>query len=240
MKAVNLIPLDARRGSSAPTRSGGAVYGLLGVLGVLALIAVLYGMSSRNLAAQEQELAQLTAASVGGAEAAAALEPYVRFGQIADEREQTVETIAGQRFDWGLAMRELARVLPVDVDLVSIDGTRQGASAAAGTPAGGAAAGSPQITMIGCADSQASVALLLARLRAIRGVERVRLESSAKAGATGGSAGASGDCRGDDADRPQFTLAVIFRPDDVESPAAADGAAPAAQTGQPGTEEGSS
>lgn len=241
MKAVNLIPMDARRGAGAPDRSGGAVYGVLGVLGVLAVLAVLYGLSARSLNTQEQELAQLTADSTTGVAAAAALEPYVRFGQIADEREQTVVTIADQRFDWGLAMREIARVLPGNVDLVSLDGTRQGATAAAGSDPAAAAAGAPQVTMTGCATSQASVALLMARLRAIQGVDRVRLESSSKGGeSTGASAG--GDCRGGNAEKPQFTMAVIFRASDPAASAQAGGAAePAAQSGAAtAPEEGSS
>lgn len=242
MKAVNLIPLDSRRGAGAPDRSGGAVYGVIGVLGVLALIAVMYGLTARSLNTQEQELAQLTADSTAGVEAAAALEPYVRFGQIADEREQTVITIADQRFDWGLAMREIARVLPANVDLVSLDGTRQGVTAAAGSNAGTASAGAPQITMTGCASSQASVALLLARLRAIQGVDRVRLESSSKGGEAGAGASSGGDCRGGDDEKPQFTLAVIFRTSDTTASAQAGSAAAPATQSAPATapEEGSS
>lgn len=238
MKAVNLIPMDARRGAGAPSRSGGAVYGVLGVLGVLAIIAVLFGLTSRTLNGKDQELAQLTADGAGGAAAAAALEPYVRFGQIADEREQTVETIADQRFDWGLAMRELARVLPEDVDLVAIDGTRDGSDAAAGASTASAAVGSPKLTLTGCAVSQGDVALLLARLRAMKGVERVTLQSSSKGGATGGG-GDGGDCRGDKADKPQFTLAVVYRADDDQAAQQA-GATPAADAGQAATQEGSS
>ncbi|MGK2939618.1 MAG: PilN domain-containing protein [Solirubrobacteraceae bacterium] len=241
MKAVNLIPMDSRRGAGAPDRSGGAVYGVLGVLGVLAVIAVMYGLTTRSLNTQEQELAQLTADSATGVEAAAALEPYVRFGQIADEREQTVITIADQRFDWGLAMREIARVLPGNVDLVSLDGTRQGVTAAAGSDPAAAAVGAPQITMTGCATSQASVALLMARLRAMQGVDRVRLESSSKGGAAGAGASSGGDCRGGDEEKPQFTLAVIFRTDDTAASAQAGStAAPAAQSGESAPEEGSS
>ncbi len=242
MRAVNLIPMDSRRGAGAPSRSGGAVYGLLGVLGVLAMIAVLYGLSARSLATQEQTLQQLTADSASATTAAAALEPYVKFGTIADQREQTVETIASQRFDWGLALREIARVLPDEVDLVSIDGQRAAATAAAGSDASTAAVGAPQISMVGCADSQASVALLMARLRAIRDVERVRLASSSKGGAaTGGSSSNGGDCSGGDADKPQFTMDIIFvnetvaaAPGGTAEPAA-DPAAAAA-----GTQEGSS
>lgn len=248
MKAVNLIPLDARRGSDAPSRSGGAVYGVLAILGVLAVIAVVYGMSARSLSTQEQTLQQLQADGATGAGAAAALQPYVRFGQIADEREQTVITIAGQRFDWGLAMREIARVLPDEVDLLSVDGQRRGTTPGATPEVAGAAAGAPQITLIGCTTSQASVALLMARLRAIAGVDRVKLESSTKGEAGGGGGtGSTGDCRGGNQNKPQFTMIVLFRSDDpaAQAATAAPGAAPAAATGDPaaatsGTEEGAS
>ena len=93
--------------------------------------------------------------------------------------------------------------------------------------------------------SQSSVALLMARLRAISGVDRVKLQASTK-GETeggGGGAGGSGDCRAGDQDKPQFTLIVLFRSDDpaAQAATAAPGAAPAAATPAPsGTEEGAS
>lgn len=205
MRAVNLIPVDARRGAGAPSRSNGAVYGVLGILGVLALVAVLYGLSARTVNQREAELQALDAQTVDAIARAEQLAPYSKFVKMAKDRETTVTAIAGLRFDWGVALREIARVVPADIDLTSLTGSRGGDA-----NAGAAAAATPQFQIVGCAASQADVAVFLARLRAIDGVERVRLDTSAKADGTSDAGPVSGeDCR-EQAGDAQFTAVVFF------------------------------
>lgn len=218
MKAVNLIPLDERRGADAPSRSGGAVYGVLGILGVLAVAATLYGLALRNADQQQAELERLTAGTTQAETKAAALAPYSKFQKVAAEREQTVLTITDQRFDWGPALREIARVVPDEVDLSTLTGSRGGDASATASAVPGA---TPQFQLVGCAASQSDVALLLARLRAIDGVERVRLDTSAKSegGQNAGQSGGSADCRKRAGDA-QFTAVVFFGDAGGSAPAA--------------------
>jgi hypothetical protein len=66
----------------------------------------------------------------------------------------------------------------------------------------------PTFTLSGCATTQREVAVMLERLRLIDGVNEVKLESSTKSGASGGSAGA-GACPKDAA---VFTASMTFAP----------------------------
>lgn len=236
MKAVNLIPVDARRGAGAPSRSGGLVYGVLGLLGVLAVVAVLYGMSARTVAQREAELDTLNQEAAQSETQVNALAAYSRFAKLSQDRTATVTLIAGQRFDWGVALRELATVVPSNVDLVTITASRGDAAAAAGA-AGAAPSVAPQFKLAGCAASQSAVALLLARLRAIDGVESVQLENAAKAEQSG-SAGPAGstDCREADNDT-LFSIIVSYEA--IGAPTvsgAAPAPAPANTEGQSGAQ----
>lgn len=210
MRAVNLIPSDARRGADAPSRSGGLVYGVLGLLGVVAVVALAYGLAAHSVDEKEAQLQQLTADSAAAEAQATKLSAYTKFSQMSKERATTVTAIADARFDWGRALREIARVVPGPVDLVSLTGSK-GGDANANADAAAAAGATPQFQLIGCASSQSAVALLLARLRAIQGVDRVRLDTSAKADSSsgGGSAPSGGDCRKDESDT-QFTATIFF------------------------------
>lgn len=230
MRAVNLIPHDARRGAGAPSRSGGLVYGVLGILGVLALVAVVYGLSVRTVVQREAQLDALNQQAARSQTEVNALAAYSRFAKISEERTATVTQIAGQRFDWGVALRELATVVPANVDLVSIAASRGDAAAASGA-AGAEASVAPQFKLAGCAASQSAVALLLARLRAIDGVDRVVLETAAK-GEEGGTAGPVGgaDCREAKNDA-LFSIIVAYEASGA--PNVSGGTlAPAAQSGQ--------
>lgn len=135
-------------------------------------------------------------------------------------------------------MRQLARVLPPDVSLVSLSG-----SVAPGVTAGGggggeslrAAINAPAIDLKGCASSQAQVSRVMSRLRRMTDVTKVALSSSEKAeqetgAAAGGAAAASADdCRAGSDHRPQFIITVFFKPLLGATPTA-PGAAPAPAT----------
>ena len=68
----------------------------------------------------------------------------------------------------------------------------------------------PTMTLSGCAKSQATVALMLQRLRLIDGASKVALQSSAKTASAGASAGsaATGTCAGG----PTFSATLTFQP----------------------------
>lgn len=103
--------------------------------------------------------------------------------------------------------------------------TGAGAAVTSATPPGSV----PTMTLSGCAKSQATVALMLQRLRLIDGASKVALQSSAKtaktAGAGAGSA-ASGSCAGD----ASFSATLTFEPL-PNAPAAKGGAELTSVTG---------
>ncbi len=237
MRAVNLIPADQRVGASVGAgRSGGAVYAVLGLLGGLAVMALLYGRADHQISSSRAEVATLTARAQREQARVSVLTPYTSFVQMREQREQAVSTLVDSRFDWAQTFRELGRVLPAGkVSLTSVDGTVGSSSGAGATTAAaaqppatgatgatsttGAAAGAtvtsatppgsvPTFTLVGCAVSQAEVALMLERLRLIVGVSEVSLQSSTQssASAAGGGAG-SGSCG---SGNPTFTAQVVF------------------------------
>ena len=89
--------------------------------------------------------------------------------------------LAGHRFDWEQALRDLSRAIPADVTLSELTGNvldRRGRRRQLGLRGAIAA---PAITLKGCTDTQHDVARLMARLRNVDGVTRVSLAKSEKA-----------------------------------------------------------
>lgn len=240
MKAVNLIPLESRRGSGGPGKSGGAVYGLLGVLGLLVVLACAFAVSNKSVKDRQAELA-VAQRDVAAAEAkAGALAPYTQFAALRANRVQTVRSLAASRFDWAHALREVSRTIPTNAWLTSLSGTiAPGAGGGGGTGAGGLRASLPvpAFEVVGCTTSHRSVSRVIARLRQIDGVQRVSLSTSEKAdtasggGGGGSTAGGSSDCRNGSDRFPKFELVVFFKPVEVApaTPAATPGS-PAATT----------
>ena len=72
---------------------------------------------------------------------------------------------------------DLARAVPADVTLLSLNGDISTASGGSGIRS---AISAPAITVTGCAPGQTEVARLMARLRDIDGVSRVSLSKSAE------------------------------------------------------------
>jgi Tfp pilus assembly protein PilN len=186
VRAVNLLPPDTRGASKAsaelaagPEAKGGT--GAFVVLGVLAAcVAGVAGIvltdntikqhnADLDRVAQEQQVLQ---AQVNK------LKPYADFDVAAKARVQTVRDLAGSRFDWEQALRDLSRAIPQDVSLRQLSGD---ISTDAGGQGGSlrSAISAPAITVSGCAPGQTQVARLMARLRDIDGVTRVSLAKSA-------------------------------------------------------------
>jgi Tfp pilus assembly protein PilN len=237
MKAVNLIPLEERRGPGAGGRSGGAAYGILGVLGVLVLMAAAWTLTGKTVNDRKTQLANVEQQASATEAQASKLAAYATFADLRKNRAETVASIARSRFDWAHVMHEVARVIPPDTHLTSLSGT---VSPSAQAPNGGGAAlalrGSnpgPAIDIVGCANGQANVSRMMSRLRLIDGVTHVTLAESTKndsvvAGATGASGGNGDDCRYNDA-IAQFDVLILFNaPPAAAAPATT--AAPAAGT----------
>jgi hypothetical protein len=256
MRAVNLLPSEERAGAGAGAgRSGGAVYAVLGLLGGLAVMALLYGRADHQISSRTAEVSSLTARAQQEQARAGVLAPYTSFVQMREQREQAVATLVDSRFDWAQTFRELGRVLPPGkVSLTSVDGTVGSSSGSGSTPGAaakapatgasgatsgtGAAASSavtsatppgsvPTFTLVGCAVSQAEVALMLQRLRLIDGVSEVSLQSSTQSSSSSaGGAGGGVSGGGCESGNPAFTAQVVFDalPSIPHAPSASGGA----------------
>jgi Tfp pilus assembly protein PilN len=224
VRAVNLIPVDQRRGAGGPGRSGGAVYFVLGGLALLLIAATVYALTANQVSSRKDELAKLQSETQVAQTQASALAPYRKFAALKQARLQTISSLARSRFDWEQVMRKLAVVIPSDVWLTSLVGTVSPDVAVESNASGGASGDSglrgampvPAVELTGCTTGQAQVSRFMSSLRVIDGVSRVSLASSEKSD-TAGSSGSSNttstgstDCRNGSTEYPQFDLVVFF------------------------------
>ncbi|HWC85692.1 MAG TPA: hypothetical protein VG388_04085 [Solirubrobacteraceae bacterium] len=227
MRAVNLIPSDARRGGSgAPGRSGGSVYVLLAALAIAVGLLALYVTTTNRISDQRAKVTTLQAQAAAAQDSAGKLAPYVQFAQLAQTRAATIRGIASSRFDWRAALAGLARVVPANTSLQSLAGSVvPGVGSGGGSSGGSGLRGdiqAPAFQISGCTGSQDDVARLISRLRLIDGVTRVSLQDSQKSGgaqagaavSTTGSGAVSGGGGGQGcgANKPTFDLVVFFQP----------------------------
>jgi len=246
MKAVNLLPADARPSkrstgrTRAPSPRGPLPVGPLAVLSVLAALVVavvLLSLAGNRVREHESRLAAVKAQEQIAQAQIARLQAYGTFRQLASDRLSTVRQLAGSRFDWEQTLRDLSRAMPADVTVDNITGT-----VAPGARAGGTSSANPlralrevpAIEITGCTRDQDSVARLMARLRGVRGVSRVSLAKSAKednlaSGTTLGAGAVAVGCgRGS---KPKFQLVMFFEAAGATIPAG--GTATPAASGTP-------
>jgi len=231
MRPVNLIPLEERRGQHAPLRSGPLAYLLVGALvAALAAITALV-LVGNQIDEREAEVTELTREDKAAAAKAVRLSAFTEFRNLAEQRVETVASLADSRFDWERVMRELALILPDDAWLT---GMTASASASVGVSGGGSglrgAVPGPALELSGCAAGQESVAGFVTALKDIEGVTRVAVQASELAkkdsgGGGGGSGGGGEECRTREF-IAKFEIVVAF--DAAPVPVtASEGAAPA-------------
>lgn len=221
MKAVNLIPADARKrgaGTSSPVQY--ASYGLFGVLAAVLVLVVVYVLASNTVTSRQAQLTTLQAEVSQAQAEAARLGDYTQFQQLAHTRLQTVEGIAATRFDWHAALADLSRVVPANTSLQSLTAT-VAPGASSGTGGIGASSGlrsaisAPAFEMTGCTASQDDVARLMSRLRLISGVARVTLAQSEKSDSGQAASAVStpvAGATGCGPNKPTFDVIVFFQP----------------------------
>jgi Tfp pilus assembly protein PilN len=208
VKAVNLIPRDARRGGASPSLGSlGPSHMLLALLAVAVAMVTLYVLSNNTVTPRTAQLASLHQQVSSMQAQVARLDSYQKFEKLAQAREATVQQIAAGRFDWKSTLSDLSKVVPPKTTFQSLVATVSSTTSSGG--AGGGAAGNvradinaPAFTIKGCTGSQDEVAQLMARLKLIRGVQRVTLEDS-----TQGASASTVSCHG-----PTFDLVVFFQP----------------------------
>jgi Tfp pilus assembly protein PilN len=217
MRPVNLIPLEERRGEQRPLRSGPLAYILLG-----ALVAVLAGVTAlvlvgNQIEEREAQITELTREDEAAAAKAARLSPFVEFRNLAEQRVETVSSLADSRFDWERVMRELALILPEDAWLTGLTASASADSGVSGGGSGGlrGTIAGPALELSGCAAGQESVAGFVTTLKDIEGVTRVAVQSSelpekGKSGeGDGGGSGGGEECRTRDF-IAKFQIVVAF------------------------------
>jgi Tfp pilus assembly protein PilN len=209
VRAVNLIPRDARRGGASPSLNNlGPSHLLLGLLTIAVAMVTLYVLSNNTVSQRKAQLASLNQQMSTMQAQVNRLQSYEKFEKLAQAREATVQQIANGRFPWKDALTDLAKVVPPKTVFQSLTATVSSTTNTTGS-AGGSLRGAinaPAFTIKGCTGSQDEVAQLMGRLKLINGVDRVSLEDSTGSG-SGGSAGASAACAG-----PTFDMVVFFQP----------------------------
>jgi Tfp pilus assembly protein PilN len=221
MKAVNLLPPDQRGASSkasavpAASQPGGAgAYAVLGALAIGVVAAAGLVLTGNNIKDRQAQLDALTAREQAVQAQVGDLKPYADFATLAASRVATVMDLAGRRFDWENALRDLSRAIPANVTLTTMTGSVSPESGGTGGSALRGAISAPAITLAGCTASQPAVAKLMARLRTVDGVTRVSLAKSTKAPAApaqvadSAPAGASAGCRSGES--PTFEMVAFF------------------------------
>ena len=207
MNAVNLIPLERRRGE-APSLPGIPFIGLVAAL-VIALGATFVYVGARNqVSTRSSELSHVQAGTAAWSASAARYAPA-----IATLKQQTkgfvqLGALLGERANWSLLLGQIAGVMPARAQLSSLSAAASGSTSASAssttstTPATGSG-----ITISGCAATQPVVADTMIALRRLSGVSAVSLSSSTRNQA-GASSGAAGACT-----LPvQFNLTLQFTP----------------------------
>lgn len=212
MRAVNLVPRDARRSGVSPSLGKlGASHVVIALLAVALVFVTLFVLANNTVSQRKSQLAGLKSQVTHMQAEVAQLNSYEQFEKLAQERAQTVREIAASRFDWHGALSDLAKVVPANTSLESLVATVSPTSSSGAGGAGGPVRGAinaPAFELKGCTGNQDQVAQLMSRLRVINGVTRVTLEDSTAGGASGSSA-ATGTCP---ATGPTFDLVVFFQP----------------------------
>jgi Tfp pilus assembly protein PilN len=214
MRAVNLIPVEDRRGGGG-AGSGLGSYIVLGVLAVVVAMSASYTLANRSLSDRRAELESVQAQVLAAEAEAQQLSAYTSFAALRQKRTATVSSLAASRFDWSHALHEVARTIPSNAWVTSLRGTvAPGVSVEGGSDDPlRAAIPSPAIELVGCTVSQKDVSSVISSLRRINGVQRVTLSSSEKlaSGTTGTAGGGSdGDCRHGNEHYPLFSMTLFF------------------------------
>ncbi len=188
MRAVNLLPADARVSTRPFASLGGnlsarrivQVGGTVTVV-LAALFVFLFIQERSTVHHKKSELATDQARLV----AVQAQVDAIRSAQAAAEaRFNAVKTVIQDRMNWDRTLQDLARILPADVRLNSLQAaapiTAAGASAATIDSASPPSATPSQLTITGVAPSYVRIAATLDRLALVPWLSSVTLTSAAR------------------------------------------------------------
>jgi Tfp pilus assembly protein PilN len=221
MRAINLLPKEARRGGMAPSLNQlGPSHLLIGLLAIALAVVTFAVLEGNTISSRKAQLASLKQQEVALQSQITRLNTYTQFEKLAQSRDATVRQLAATRFDWHAALSDLSKVVPANTSLQSLVATVAPGTSISGSTTGSSAGGNvrgdlaaPAFELRGCTASHDDVARLMSRLRLINNVSRVTLEDSTKqsAGQSGTSVSGSSasGCR---AGGPTFDMVVFFQP----------------------------
>jgi Tfp pilus assembly protein PilN len=227
MKAVNLIPADAKRGSRGQSTANRLpTYLLLGALAAAVALVTVYVLATNDISQRQAKVATLQAEVAQTQARSAGLSHFAEFSHMTESRIASVRQLAATRFDWHATLAQISQVVPANTSLATLNGTAAssapGATGTASPTSAGTATGS-SIELAGCTKSQDDVARLMSRLRLVDGVDSVTLNSSQKqASGSAGAAPSSGSASGGGSaaggalggncgnNAPAFDLKILF------------------------------
>lgn len=217
MRAVNLIPGDGALAASPRIgRSSGAAYLVLTALAGLVVLVALWSLADRDLKHDRAQLGSVRTELAAAQAQAAKVEAFGSYQQLRAQRVANVRALVTARFDWPLALDSLARLMPSDVHLTALSGAIAGAQTAG---SGATPTNSTSMTLSGCAPSQAAVARLMPRLRAVPGVADVTLTSSTRSGSGTGTGSSSGTSSSSGACSFNFVIGLVYATAPITTPA---------------------
>jgi Tfp pilus assembly protein PilN len=174
MRAVNLLPPEARAGRRRPPAAAVAVAGA----GVLAasLLAVGFVSANGKVDSREKELASLEQELEATRRAAKPKPAETGVSAERDQRFTALNSALGERLAWDRVLREVSLVLPEDVWLSSLAAGGSSAEGASGETSDAQAG--QTVTFNGFTYSQESVARLMTRLDLVPDFGEVTLQNS--------------------------------------------------------------
>jgi Tfp pilus assembly protein PilN len=225
VRAVNLIPADSRRRAAGVSASPQTL-ALIGVLALALAGVLLYVATVNRVSDRRTQLAQVTAQAAQARTEAEALAPFIDLSKQRMSQLAAVRQLAAARYPWPRMLDDLARLMPSNASLTSI----QASTAGSGTGAAATTTTGPSVQLAGCASTQSAVAHTMDRLRGMSGLTDVALSSSTEASGgssgSGGAAGSGGTCAFPETFQMTLTLAS------AATPATPTAAAPAAGSTQ--------
>jgi Tfp pilus assembly protein PilN len=183
MRAVNLLPQEARGRTGLGSFKPRPAHAVALVLLLLAGMALLYGQA-RNTAQQAESEAIAVRTETANVERAAAKDVATAAEVPAFEKYVGgVAKVVTSRYPWGPLFHQLAVTVPTGVMFQQLTMTLGSGSTAAASLASGASLAEPQgasMELKGCALSQNDVAALMRHLRGVADVSEVSLISSVR------------------------------------------------------------
>jgi Tfp pilus assembly protein PilN len=239
MKAINLVPREARRQNGSLNNLNIGTTAVFAVLGLALAIIVAYVILANGVTTRKDELAKVNAQSAAAQQQVAKLKPYADLEALRMSLLDRVRNLAGGRYDWPTALSRIARALPKDTTLTEFDGTKGADAPAAPAGAPAAPAGStapasgPTVSLSGCTPSHVAVARVIDRLRSVEGVASVALQSSTIQAASASGSGSAEGCSRAEQFKLTIQLSAPAQPAAAAAPAAGQAAAGATTTTPP-------